>query len=124
MIETGIFSIHKKHHIVSKPNCKPVREKGRPLALEKIASIFVFYIIGCIVSLIVLVMENIFGPKSTLWSHHALASAKTNEYETAMSKKIDVILKELNTFTNDKEMKLFLLDEIKSIVCHDNWFDK
>ena len=60
MAESGITNLHTKRHIVSKPNCKPLQSKGRPLGLEKFASLFTFYIIGCVVSLITLVIENIY----------------------------------------------------------------
>ena len=59
MAESGITNLHTKRHIVSKPNCKPLKSKGRPLGLEKLAFLFTFYIIGCVVSLITLVIENI-----------------------------------------------------------------
>ena len=60
MAESGITNLHNKRHIVSAPNCKPLQSKGRPLGLEKLAFLFTFYIIGCIVSLITLVIENIY----------------------------------------------------------------
>ena len=60
MAESGITNLHTKRHIVSKPNCKPLQSKGRPLGLEKLAFLFTFYIIGCVVSLITLVIENIY----------------------------------------------------------------
>ena len=59
MAESGITNLHHKRHILSAPNCKPLRSKGRPLGLEKLAFLFTFYIIGCVVSLITLVIENI-----------------------------------------------------------------
>ena len=65
MAETGITNLHTKRHIVSKPNCKPLESKGRTLGLEKFASLFTFYIIGCIFSLIILVIENIHKPFSS-----------------------------------------------------------
>ena len=65
--ETGILDAQRKRHTISEPNCKPVREKGRPLGFEIFASLFTFYAIACIISLMLLVMENIFHPKSKFW---------------------------------------------------------
>ena len=65
MAESGITNLHNKRHIVSEPNCKPLRSKGRPLGLDKFASLFTFYIIACVVSLIILVIENIYKPVSS-----------------------------------------------------------
>ena len=60
MAESGITNLHHKRHIVSAPNCKPLRSKVSQLRLKKLAFLFTFYIIGCIVSLITLVIENIY----------------------------------------------------------------
>ena len=66
MNERGITNILKRRHVVPEPNCKPSQAKGRPLGMEKFASLFVFYSIGCIVSLIILVIENVFRPSRSL----------------------------------------------------------
>ena len=62
LAETGNTKILKKRFIEPEPNCKPVRAKGNPLSIEKFVSLFVLYSIGCFISLIILVMENIYKP--------------------------------------------------------------
>ena len=64
MIERGIKDAYSKRHITSEPNCKPLREEGQPLGVEKFAPLFVFYLVGCAVSLIIFFMENIIKPSS------------------------------------------------------------
>ena len=98
--------------MVSEPNCKPVGEKGRPLGFENFASLFIFYIIGCIISLIVLEMENIFKPKTAFWGQDILPIQSVDQM--ILSRKIEALVNELNTLTDDKTMKLFLLNEAKS----------
>ena len=60
MAETGISNILRKRHIEPEPNCKPIQSKETPLGMEKFASLFVLYSISCLVSLIILVMKNIY----------------------------------------------------------------
>ena len=111
MTETGIINIQKKRHMAAEPNCKPVREKGRPLGMEKFASLFAFYIVGCIISLIVLVVENIFQPKSCFQSH--VLPTKSTDRAT-ISTTIEAIVKELDAFTDEQAIKLYLLNKIKA----------
>ena len=111
MTETGIVSIQRKRHIIPEPNCKPFREKGRPLGFENFASLFTFYIIGCIISLIVLVMENTFHPKSAL--RQDVLPMKSVD-EMILSRKIEAFVNVLNSLTDDKTVQLFLWNEAKS----------
>ena len=93
MAESGITNLHSKRHVSSKPNCKPVRSKGRPLGLEKFASLFTFYIIGCIVSLIILVIENI---------HKAFSSKKKSQGMPPMpSHKKEELIRKIYAFEED-----------------------
>ena len=84
MAETGITNLHSKRHIVSEPNCKPLQSKGRTLGLEKFASLFTFYIIGCIVSLIILVIENIHKPFSSKKKSQVAPSMQSLKKEKMM----------------------------------------
>ena len=93
MAESGITNLHSKRHVSSKPNCKPVRSKGRPLGLEKFASLFTFYIIGCIVSLITLVMENIYKSFS--------CKKKTQGVPSMPSQKKEEIIRKIYAFNED-----------------------
>ena len=130
MTETGILDAHRKRHTISEPNCKPVREKGRPLGFEIFASLFTFYAIACIISLMLLFMENIFHPKSKFWlENDSSVIRKTDKElfdmpaqyeipqemeEPIISKRIKAFVKDLDSFTDDKHLKLFLWNKVKS----------
>ena len=79
--------------------------------MEKFASLFAFYIVGCIISLIVLVVENIFQPKSCFQSH--VLPTKSTDRAT-ISTTIEAIVKELDAFTDEQAIKLYLLNKIKA----------
>ena len=102
MTETGIINIQKKRHMVPKPNCKPVREKGKPLGMEKFASLFVFYIVGCIVSLTILALEIIF--KSWFQQKDVLSMSSTDAI--SISKEIGTIVKQIDALTQHKAINL------------------
>ena len=97
MAETGITNLHTKRHIVSKPNCKSLQSKGRTLGLEKFASLFTFYIIGCIVSLIILVIENIHKPFSSKKKSQGAPSMQSLKKEEMMLK-IDALKDDIATY--------------------------
>ena len=106
MNERGITSILKKRHIVPEPNCKPQYAKGQPLGMDKFASLFVFYSTGCIISLIILLMENVFKPSGKLQSHSSNTVVNTN-----LKKEIIVkAMRELDAYSNDQDLKLILLE--------------
>ena len=97
MAETGITNLHSKRHIVSEPNCKPLQSKGRTLGLEKFASLFTFYIICCIVSLIILVIENIHKPFSSKKKSQGAPSMQSLKKEEMMLK-IDALKDDIATY--------------------------
>ena len=113
MTEAGIMNVLSKRHVVPEPNCKPSQAKGRPLGMEKFASLFVFYSIGCIVSLIILVIENVFRPSRSL----QLQKKSLNKDINLKFKKeaINKSMKHLDTFSNDKEVQLLLFQMQKLI---------
>ena len=96
MAESGITNLHTKRHIVSEPNCKPLQSKGRPLGLEKLAFLFTFYIIGCVISLITLVIENIYKPFS-------FRKKQSHEKEELM-RKIDAYRDDIMTFLEENAL--------------------
>ena len=113
LTEAGIMNILYKRHVVPEPNCQPSEAKGRPLGMEKFASLFIFYLICCIVSLIILVIENVFRPSSTLQMQQ-----KTLERDSNLKFKKEAIkksMKHLDTFSNDKEVQLVLFQMQKLI---------
>ena len=109
MTERGVWNNKHKRHIILKPNCKPLRATGQSLGMEKFASLFAFYIIGLTISLIILVFETIFKPSkpaNLVHSHENL-------------RKIRLLEKVLKTLTDKQDLKLYLLDEVKSNILHE-----
>ena len=105
MAETGINNILRKRHIEPEPNCKPIRAKGNPLGMEKFASLFVLYSISCFLSLIILVMENIYKPSRF--------EKTIDEYPMI---KLEGIEKEMQSFTDDDRIPLGLRCEVKRLM--------
>ena len=105
MAEIGVTNVLKKRHIEPKPNCKPVRSKGTPLGMEKFASLFALYSISCLVSLIILVMENIYKPS---------IFDKTIDERTI--EKLGTIKKEIQLLSDDDIVSLQLRCEVKRIL--------
>ena len=64
-VERGIVNNYHRRHIIAAPNCKPVRNEGQPLGMEKLAPCFLLYLAGLVLSGIILTMENIFKPSKT-----------------------------------------------------------
>ena len=65
MAERGILNNYQKRHIIAEPNCKPIRNEGQPLGMEKLAPLFLLYLAGLVLSGIILIMENISKPSKT-----------------------------------------------------------
>ena len=103
MNERGITSILKRRHFVPEPNCKPQYAKGQPLGMDKFASLFVFYSIGCIISLIILLMENVFKPSHNLQFQ---CQSSKNFKKEAIAK----ALRELDAYSNEEDLKMVLLE--------------
>ena len=104
MYETGIRNALARRHIAPEPNCKPLHAKGNPLGKEKLAPLFALYLIGCIMSLIIFVMENVLKPFKDPEKNNARLIIK-----------MEAIQKELQSFSDDKELQLSLLEEVKSL---------
>ena len=103
MAESGITNLHTKRHIVSKPNCKPLHPKGRPLGLEKFAFLFAFYIIACVVSLITLVTENIYKSFSCRKKAQGIPSMQSHKKEELI-RKIYAFRDDIMTFLEDNTL--------------------
>ena len=105
MQERGITSILKRRNLVPEPNCKPQYAKGRPLGMDKFASLFVFYSIGCVISLIILIIENVFKPSRNLQFHSSNYDGIINLKKEAISK----AKRELDSYSNDQDLQLIML---------------
>ena len=106
--ETGIRNALARRYIAREPNCKPLHPKGNPLGMEKFASLFALYLIGLIVSFIIFVMENVFKPSRTIQND-----------DTRLMIKMDEIQRELQSFSDDKKLQIFLLDEVRRVYLKD-----
>ena len=109
MVERGVWNNEYKRHMILKPNCKPLRATGKSLGIEKFASLFAFYIISLIISLILLVLENIFKPSKPA----NLGQSFENLRKTTLFKEL------LETLTDKRDLKLYLLKEVKSNLLHE-----
>ena len=103
MVERGIWNHQWNRQGIRKPNCKPLIETAHSLGMEKFASLFVFYLIGLIISLIILVMENIIKPEKS----GDLICPHDNAWKIIRLKMV------LRTLTDKRETKLYLLNEVK-----------
>ena len=108
--ETGIIDNYSKRYIMTEPNCRPLNQEGQPLGMEKLAALFLFFITGCILSLVIYVFENVFKPT-------APASKKQSE---EMIKNIDFLLNCLESLTDDKALKWHLVEEVELQVRSEN----
>ena len=109
MVERGVWNNEYKRHMILKPNCKPLRATGKSLGIEKFASLFAFYIISLIISLILLVLENIFRPAKPAYLGHSHENLR----------KVRIFKEVLKTLTDNQYLKLYLLDEVKSNLLHE-----
>ena len=107
MAESGITNLHTKRHVVSKPNCKPLQSKGKPLGLEKLAFLFTFYIMGCIVSLITLVIENIYKSFSSRKKTQDSPSMQSHKKKL----KIDALHQAIASFLDNNECNIQLTSQ-------------
>ena len=119
MAESGITNLHTKRHIVSEPNCKPLQSKGRPLGLEKLAFLFTFYIIGCVVSLITLVIENIHKSFSCRKKAQGIPSMQSHKNEELI-RKIRDFSDDMMTFLegnalHQKDKSLLTTEQVEKI---------
>ena len=112
MTETGIKSSRSKRYPIPEPNCEPLYEKGHSLGMEKFGSLFALYLIGCIISLIVLWIEINFQPSKTLppqqYSNENELCQKIEAFRNELHKGMD-----LHVATNKA---LLLLKEAESAI--------
>ena len=45
---------------VPKPDCRPLHKEGKPLSLEKMISLFIISMIGILIAIIIIIIENVF----------------------------------------------------------------
>ena len=106
--ENGIINMLAKRHVIPEPNCKPQQTRGRSLGLEKFASLFVFYFICCIVSVIILLLEIMYKP-SQGYGSQSMASQSS-----PLDLKLNALHQELETI--QAKDALILLNELKTLM--------
>ena len=89
LAESGITNILSRRHLIAEPNCKPVRRKGKSLGMEKFASLFTIYLIGCFSAIVIFVMELIFKPKAHPNSNQSTFS-KVSAAQAAHNLKVEI----------------------------------
>ena len=89
--ETGVKNILSKRHIISEPNCKPLRKEGRSLGMLFFLSIFLAYSVCWILCLIILLFEYVHKPENSK------RSVKTLSKSDILNTKIDDYIKNLQS---------------------------
>ena len=113
--ETGVKNHFSKRHVISEPNCKPLRKEGRSLGMPFLMSIFLGYSVCCILSLITLLLEHVYKPENSTRSLKVLSESdilqikiddivnrlKSSPYRDNifLRNKLTILLNELKTFT-------------------------
>ena len=95
---------------MTEPNCRPLNQEGQPIGMEKFATLFLFFITGCILSLVIYAFEIVFKPT-------APASKMQSE---EIIKNIDLLLNSLERLTNNKALKWHLVEELESQIRFEN----
>ena len=87
-----------------------MNQEGQPLGMEKFAPLFVFFVTGCILSLVIFALENVFKPKAP--------ELKMQSEETF--KNIEFLLNSLERLTDDRALKWYLVEEVESQLKSEN----
>jgi hypothetical protein len=119
MAETGVKNnLSKRHGVISEPNCKPIRTKGRSLGMPFFLALFVAYFSCCIICLIIFILEYAFKPEKS----KMILKPTSNILKKELDKKIEDLIKHIETEDMDaiilKRKTICLLDEIRAyIIC-------
>ena len=116
LAETGVKNNLSKRHVISEPNCKPIRTKGRPLGMHFFLSVFVAYFICCIICLIIFVLEHVFKPEISRKVQKPRLEVLKKEFDEKIKdlvkdiecKDMDTILLRRRTITLIAEMKTLI----------------
>ena len=121
MAESGITYILTRRHLTDEPNCKPVRRKGKSLGMEKFASIFTLYLIGCFSAIVIFVVELILKPKAHPNSKQSTFS-KVSVAQAAHNLKVEIenlhkkLVMQDCDLNKAKHMAEDILHEVKSLI--------
>ena len=114
--ETGVKNNLSKRHVISEPNCKPIRTKGRPLGMHFFLSVFVAYFTCCIMCLIIFVLEHVFKPEIS----SKVQKPRLEILKKELDDKIEDLVKNIESKDMDtillRRKTISLLDEIKALI--------
>ena len=119
MAETGVKNIlSRRHGVISEPNCKPIRPKGRSLGMPFFLALFVAYFSCCIICLIIFILEHAFKPEKS----KMILKPTSNILKKELDTKVEDLIRLIETKDMDaillKRKTMSLLDEIRaSILC-------
>ena len=115
MAETGVKNnLSKRHGVISEPNCKPIRTKGRSLGMPFFLALFVAYFSCCVICLIIFILEHAFKPEKS----KMILKPTSNILKKELDKKVEELMKHIETDDLDaiilKRKTICLLDEIRA----------
>ena len=108
--ERGIIDNNSKRNIIPEPNCRTLNQEGQPLGMEKFAPLFVFFVAGCILSLVIFALENVFKP---------IAPELKMQSEVTF-KNVEFLLNCLGRLTDDAALKWHMVEEVESQLKSEN----
>ena len=117
MAETGVKNnLSKRHGVISEPNCKPIRTKGRSLGMPFFLALFVAYFSCCIICLIIFTLEHAFKPKKS----KIVQKPTLDILKKELDDKIEDLIKLMESEGADaillKRKTICLFDELKAFI--------
>ena len=117
LAETGVKNNLSKRHVISEPNCKPIRTKGRPLGMHFFLSVFVAYFICCIICFIIFVLEHVFKPEIS----RKVQKPRLEILKKELNDKIEDLVKcieynDMDTIFFLHRKTISLLNEVKALI--------
>ena len=117
MAENGVKNnLSKRHGVISEPNCKPIRTKGRSLGMPFFLALFVAYFICCIICFIIFVLEHAFKPEKS----RMILKPTFNNLKKELDKKVEDLMKHVESEDMDaillKRKISCLLDEVRPFI--------
>ena len=98
--EKGQLQLMNNRWAINKPDCTPLRNKGKPLSIQKLFLVFTVCMIGILFTLVTLFVERwYFKPKKSINS----MKVETPKIEINISwQKVQIILE---TFSSEKDIR-------------------
>ena len=117
MIETGLADIFYKRHAVVKPICRPDRKSGLSLGMEKLCSLFVLFICGCGLSLIVVLIEKM----QRKISNNSSSDVNISKDKENFRLKIQDLIQKLEDLDLDSNSDIYMTLHLTKVVLNDKF---